>query len=178
MPTKTCATCGDEFDVIKSRADDAQFCSTDCYHEGQKKGLTAHKERRVEYVEKTCKQCGEGYSMPPSRSDREFCGQECYHEWSSSYQRDQNGKRARYRERENRECEICGFDRVVELAHIVPARLGGDYSKNNILFLCANHHELFDSYSLTRDELREIESSLDALRMVTYEREMFVEEGT
>jgi 5-methylcytosine-specific restriction endonuclease McrA len=49
-------------------------------------------------------------------------------------------------------CELCGYDRVLELAHIVSARNGGRMELNNILILCANCHVLFDRGRLTGAE--------------------------
>jgi hypothetical protein len=54
-------------------------------------------------------------------------------------------------------CAICGFDRFIERAHIVPARFGGPVAEFNILPLCPNHHRLFDHNLLTLEEFRLIE---------------------
>lgn len=53
-------------------------------------------------------------------------------------------------------CEICGFDRFVELCHIVPARFGGPAVSSNILKLCPNHHRLFDRNLLSSDEILKV----------------------
>jgi hypothetical protein len=39
-------------------------------------------------------------------------------------------------------CEVCGFDDVIEVHHIVPIKEGGDESPSNLLILCPNHHSL------------------------------------
>lgn len=163
MITKECLTCSEEFDVRECRADDAKFCSKDCYHQGQREGLTTHSERRVEYVELICTGCEKSIEKPPSRanrSDRQFCNQDCYLSWNKSHQEDQTGRRQRLREKDDACCEICGFDRFLELAHIVPSRDGGTYKENNILFLCPNHHRLHDHGGITKDELLEVETKL------------------
>lgn len=44
-------------------------------------------------------------------------------------------------------CELigCGFEDVVELAHVVPRKDGGVYDiDTNLLILCPNHHAMFD----------------------------------
>lgn len=51
-------------------------------------------------------------------------------------------------------CEICGFSRFIELAHILPARFGFPAEPWNILELCPNHHRLFDRNILTADEFQ------------------------
>lgn len=43
-------------------------------------------------------------------------------------------------------CCICGWNRIsIDYAHIIPDSQGGDYSINNIVPLCPNHHRLLDS---------------------------------
>jgi predicted restriction endonuclease len=51
-----------------------------------------------------------------------------------------------------RTCAICGFDRVVELCHLVPASIGGTIHPHNIVALCPNHHTLMDRHLLTLEE--------------------------
>lgn len=58
-------------------------------------------------------------------------------------------------------CMICGFDRIVEAAHIIPAREGGRGEEENFLVLCPNHHKLFDRNLLTESELLKIKEKLD-----------------
>jgi HNH endonuclease len=53
-------------------------------------------------------------------------------------------------------CEICGFSRLIERAHIVPARFGGPKIPDNILRLCPNHHTLYDRNLLTHEEFCKI----------------------
>jgi hypothetical protein len=53
-------------------------------------------------------------------------------------------------------CQICGFDRFTEGAHIIPASLGGPKTCENMLNLCPNHHKLFDRYLLTRQEMQKV----------------------
>ena len=49
-------------------------------------------------------------------------------------------------------CELCGYTRVVEVCHVNPVRLGGQYSIDNCLSLCPNCHHLFDHDLLTETE--------------------------
>jgi hypothetical protein len=59
-------------------------------------------------------------------------------------------------------CELCGYSRCLDIAHIVPVRLGGKYSLSNCLSLCPNCHHLFDHNLLSENEqskLKEIYAS-------------------
>jgi len=49
-------------------------------------------------------------------------------------------------------CEICGFDRSPELAHIIPKSANGPDDDWNLAHLCANHHYLFDRGLLAPSE--------------------------
>lgn len=49
-------------------------------------------------------------------------------------------------------CLICGFDRFIDMAHIIPACKGGSLDFNNLIPLCPNHHHAFDHQKLTKEE--------------------------
>jgi hypothetical protein len=53
-------------------------------------------------------------------------------------------------------CEICGHDRAKQFAHIIPKACGGSDDDWNLVYLCANHHYLFDRNLLTLEEWRKI----------------------
>ncbi len=53
---------------------------------------------------------------------------------------------------EPKPCEICGIDRALNICHIIPRSDGGPDDDWNLLFLCANHHYLFDNHKLTKEE--------------------------
>ncbi|MCH8329589.1 MAG: hypothetical protein IIB81_04310 [Nanoarchaeota archaeon] len=47
---------------------------------------------------------------------------------------------------------ICGFNRVIEKCHIIPKAKGG----KECIWLCPNHHTLFDRGELTKEEFKKI----------------------
>lgn len=49
-------------------------------------------------------------------------------------------------------CVICKENRVVDAAHIYPARLGGSGQVENIVPLCPTHHRLYDYGRMTDEE--------------------------
>ena len=65
-------------------------------------------------------------------------------------------------------CHICGESRVINNSHIIPREVGGANSEDNIIFLCANHHHLFDHGKLTQNEFSKIDLSGKAADAVEY----------
>jgi len=61
-------------------------------------------------------------------------------------------------------CEICGESRTLDFAHIKPDAKGGPIEPGNCLVLCPTHHRLYDSSSLTPDELAKIQPKVDLAR--------------
>lgn len=49
-------------------------------------------------------------------------------------------------------CAICGEDREVDRAHIVPNSEMGASAEDNTVFLCPTHHRLFDKGKLSEAE--------------------------
>ena len=60
----------------------------------------------------------------------------------------------------NGACQICGFDRYVEVCHLIPKRIGGGHSGDNILLLCPNHHKILDYGLLNREEIAYLEKMI------------------
>lgn len=49
-------------------------------------------------------------------------------------------------------CVICGYDRYVESAHVIPKAQGGPREDWNLVPLCPNHHRLYDGGMFTKEE--------------------------
>jgi hypothetical protein len=56
-------------------------------------------------------------------------------------------------------CAICGEGRVVNRCHIIPREHSGSNFANNIIYLCQNHHFLFDQARLSESEFARIDIS-------------------
>lgn len=58
---------------------------------------------------------------------------------------------------ESKECYLCGYSRIVEVAHVIPRRLySGIFEKPKYMktvYLCPNHHKLYDYNKLDPDEM-------------------------
>ena len=57
------------------------------------------------------------------------------------------------------QCVICGEQRVVDRSHIIPREHSGSNSENNMIYLCPNHHFLFDQARLSKEEFNKINVS-------------------
>ncbi len=64
-------------------------------------------------------------------------------------------------------CVVCGFERTVDRAHIIPGCKGGTIHPSNIVTLCPNHHRLYDRGLLDADE----KSIMDAVEKIAYASE-------
>lgn len=62
--------------------------------------------------------------------------------------------------KEYKYCLICNFNRIIEIAHIIPASKGGLLTKENTLGLCPNHHYLFDNKKLTIEEAEKLKNKV------------------
>jgi predicted restriction endonuclease len=49
-------------------------------------------------------------------------------------------------------CEICGEDRIINYAHIIPRGAGGGSNEKNYLYLCPTHNHIFDFDRLSKEE--------------------------
>lgn len=61
-------------------------------------------------------------------------------------------------------CELCGYTRVIELAHIIPRSKGGQHRISNYLSLCPNCHYLFDQNLLVEEERIKISKVIEVRR--------------
>lgn len=151
--SKYCGSCNKEF--IPKWNGPAHYCSRPCRDKSMM--------RRTEF---SCKRCGKTKTVPRSAVRAGFCSKECSsrqprpgaRKFKTSY-RSARLDKARLGEH-GKSCRVCGFDRVVEQAHILPAALGGTVTPGNLVALCPNHHRLFDSGNLTMPEMRALSEAM------------------
>ena len=82
-----------------------------------------------------------------------------------------NRKRAEKirKKRASKCCLICGFNRTIDMCHIFPERKNRQQKRNDYavardkdcIWLCPNHHRLFDSGKLTKQEHEKIREYID-----------------
>jgi hypothetical protein len=152
-PTTACSFCKELFGTLpyKIKSGKPLYCSIKCKNEGIKRKAT-----------EPCQYCGNPVTRRISAFRRGgakmvFCNRRCASKWRganpsaerlANYGINANKFRGLY----GKYCFICGFDRVVEYCHIIPARIGGTTHPSNIITLCPNHHTLMDKGLLTKEE--------------------------
>lgn len=153
MPVETqCSYCGAAFKVSPYKlSQKSRFCSNQCRYDGLRRDKT-----------EPCDFCGKSVTRRQSSFRRGgatqvFCDRSCSTRWRSAnpsatkmyyHSKSANRFRKLYKTR----CFICGFDRVIELCHIISSKDDGTIHPDNIVTLCPNHHTLMDRGLLTKEE--------------------------
>lgn len=151
-PSHACKSCGTTFAPKWSFGPHA-YCSNACKDKGNNRKIT-----------KPCLRCGREMTNCKSLvSKRLFCSRACGN--NSDRRSPKFGRRSaaevlRADKVYGKSCLVCGFDRLIEYAHILPASQGGTVHPGNILPLCPNHHSLFDGGLLTLMEMRTLSGRL------------------
>lgn len=150
-PLYPCDHCGTPFRIrpYKIGRYANHFCSMDCKNKSMERTSTLE-----------CMFCGAPVTRRVSAffrggAKRIFCDHTCSARWRSANPTSiRFGKALQPHQRQiyGTSCILCGFDRVVEYAHIIPARRGGTIHPDNIVPLCPNHHTLMDRDLLTSEE--------------------------
>ena len=148
---RTCKGCSTAF-MSTPRHPNKLFCTVQCH------GVWKRKYPELPKCRRCGNECGKRNSQGYRRADRKFCSRECYEQ----YRREHTGSNRSARNAEKMKnayllvrpqvCQICGYDRYVEWAHLIPKREGGTAASVNIAILCPNHHKLFDRGLLSEAE--------------------------
>ena len=159
-----CEYCGYDFDVHQYRADDARFCSQECY--GKYKTKTGTTEILCEWCESTFRE----HNCKVNRGYYHFCSKKCYGKWSSVNKTGQNhpnwtgGANLYEAIRENlsdeswsniaelnreNSCYKCGErSEMLHEHHIIPVMYGGVNSEELLMTLCPSCHRTVESYTM------------------------------
>lgn len=149
---RSCKHCGSAF-MTSARNPKQNYCNSTCFNDA----------RRVYTEVPECQRCGKQIfkKLREAKKNlyRRFCSFDCYK--NDSIETAGTGKDRRNPKKGHNKsllarpqvCQLCGFDRYIEWAHLIPAREGGSTHSANIAMLCPNHHRLFDHGMLNGDEL-------------------------
>lgn len=155
-----CKTCGKEFQRDRKPKDlDKVYCSLECSHKA-----------RIKKIKCTCGYCGNELEKDPaeikrSKSGLTFCNKSCACSYNNSTIRigknnpnwrggqfsHSNYQTIAYRKYKH-ECAICHYDEIsaLEVHHIDNNHENN--SLDNLIILCANHHNMIHYGTLTITE--------------------------
>ena len=175
MPLYTCLYCGKQGIKRKpSEVKNGVYCSRSCSNKAQSLAIKNNPNLdRCNGVEKECLFCHKPFFVKPHRYERaKFCSRLCSHEYRfnrklTMKQVDVSGnKNPNYRDSNNcitarkmatshygNKCQICGFDTVINVHHIVPRSSGGKNRLDNLIVLCPNHHAMAHLNLISVEEL-------------------------
>jgi len=150
-----CLECGKEFTPTMGLN---KICSEEC-----RMNRKNRKRRKSKQIRK-CIWCEEEFEAADHR--KKYCSVKCKRSFQSKFRKDHvlrnRVKRIGFKKLLPNECEICGFSRVIQYAHIVSVKDGGVEERDNLLALCPNHHWLYDHNELYLKEYELISERVNA----------------
>jgi len=133
----SCEQCGEEFDVIESRASTARFCSQDCLGQWRSENATGQDNPNWK-----------GGSRLTSALRKQLA--DCSWESIAETVRDET----------NHLCEMCGqeerFDGSLDVHHIIPLKAGGTNDRYNLIALCSECHIRVERNTEQLDEVSRV----------------------
>ncbi len=161
-----CQNCSSHFKVSPCRKDTARYCSNKCavhkwIEHKQRNSIKTQKCIDLANQKLTIAEISKITGYPPG-SVSSYLNKAKYRKRTKAGE-SYTSVVKRLRKLYNK-CSICNFDRIVEVAHIIPASKGGELSEENTLGLCPNHHHLFDNNKLTEEEFNKIKEKVYACK--------------
>jgi len=152
---RTCQFCGKHF-TIPERAlkrDRGIFCSKDCFFKAKIKYGKRDQIVALYQQGKTYKEIGEELGIVPATVGGQIYRMKLADRYGDGVIAPTGHKNSLINILKEQygveQCELCGYSRAVEIAHIIEKRNGGNYIVTNCILLCPNCHYLFDSNKLT-----------------------------
>lgn len=155
---KTCETCGGEFMAVYLKN---RYCSKLCSQDGIRRAGSdqitfellveannfLHLDEKLNYV---MNKTGLGHSSVNYKmADMGF-------KWARQYTSRAATRHVKARLKVSG-CQLCGEDRLIEMAHILADADGGTATDDNLVPLCPTHHKLFDVGKLDQQESEDLE---------------------
>jgi len=159
-----CKYCNKEFKVFPHRVLKAKCCSVECSRKFIKIDPERRSKRQLCYKYatggKTNREIAELMGIP-SGTVGGYLNQIKFRRYADGGKSYSSIKNKLLKRDDYKNCCICGFDRIVEVAHIIPASKGGVLSYKNTSPLCPNHHHLFDNNRSLGYEIIKINLEMD-----------------
>ena len=64
----------------------------------------------------------------------------------------------------DKKCLICGFNKIIDVHHLVAKSRGGSHELSNLIVLCPNHHKMAHHGNYRQEMLTAISEKLAAIR--------------
>jgi len=160
MTTLNCQLCGKEFQISQSQLKrethhSGRFCSKKCFYAFKVKHSLREQIRPLYENGKTYKEIGQELNLPPFTVGSQVYRMKIKDRYGDGINSFTSKKRLRHLLKEYHQvdgCELCGYSRTIEIAHIVETKNGGGHFMDNCIVLCPNCHHLFDHNMLNEDE--------------------------
>lgn len=159
MVDRTCECCGSVFQIAAAQAKrmahhTGRFCSKRCFYEA-KKNLSLRSQIQPLYKEgKTLRQIADILGINRNAVSGQISRMKIADRFGDGIYSKVSSQRARRFLKDYfgvQGCELCGYTRFVELAHVTERKNGGQSTLDNCLLLCPSCHRLFD-YNMLADE--------------------------
>jgi len=160
---RLCQFCGKEFKIAQSTLNrkahrSGTYCSKDCFYNAKKKFGKQAQARQLYNEGKTFKEIGEIMGILPSTASGIIYRLKINSRFGDGIFQSSTRDRMRHLLAEDSiiTCELCGYSRATEVAHITEKKNGGRYLKSNCILLCPNCHHLFDHRLLNIEEKQKL----------------------
>ena len=154
----TCQFCGKHFQLPERevKRGRGQYCSKDCFYKAKIKYGKRDQIVALYQQGETYKEIGEELGIMPATVGGQIYRMKLADRYGDGVITHTGSKNALQNILKKHygieECELCGYGRAVEIAHITEKRNGGRFVVSNCILLCPNCHYLFDRNMLTSPE--------------------------
>ena len=161
MLDRECEFCSKPFQIAQSALSriahrSGHFCSRKCMYASRVKNSLREKIRPLYEQGKAYKEIGSELNLNPQTIGSQVYRMKIADRYGDGIfsTASKKGIRAILRDDYGIEnCELCGYERTIEIAHVLEQKNGGDYLLDNCLLLCPNCHHLFDHKLLDQSEI-------------------------
>ena len=164
MVTLNCQFCEAEFQLPQAQLKRQErgagrYCSKSCFYDAKKKYSLREKIRPLYESGKTYKEIGAILNLNPFTIGSQVYRMKIADRYGNGINSPGSKKRVRHLLKDYHgieSCELCGYGRTTDVAHVVEVKNGGGHFIDNCLLLCPNCHHLFDHKLLNSIEIEKL----------------------
>ena len=169
-----CKFCGKEFEAIRRSA---KYCGESC------RNKATYRRNHQREIQRTCEICGKEFQT--TKGYQKYCSKECSEQaWKQnmsdimkryyrSHYDEKYPVKSRIVKKYKGTCQICGSMDHEKFAvhHIIPRRLGGEDTEDNLTYLCNScHHKLHQAIIKAIIDSVPKEKQIEIIKQLTSER--------